>query len=148
MSGQEKEYFIILFIFDCPVQVVGSLFPDQGLNLGPQQWKLGILAWEFPIVLLITNTPRTVLSPLYVPTMCWMNKFEAYRVRVVERRQAGRGQMRWGYYCRCYWKASEGCSVREGTNGDMCVHTRAQSCLSLCNPLDCSPPGSSVHGVF
>ena len=23
-----------------------------------------------------------------------------------------------------------------------------QSCLTLCNPLDCSPPGSSVHGIF
>ena len=22
----------------------------------------------------------------------------------------------------------------------------AQSCLTLCNPMDCSPPGSSVHG--
>ena len=21
-----------------------------------------------------------------------------------------------------------------------------QSCLSLCDPMDCSPPGSSVHG--
>ena len=24
----------------------------------------------------------------------------------------------------------------------------AQSCLTLCHPMDCSPPGSSVHGVF
>ena len=24
----------------------------------------------------------------------------------------------------------------------------AQSCLTLSNPLDCSPPGSSVHGIF
>ena len=24
----------------------------------------------------------------------------------------------------------------------------AQSCLTLCNPMDCSLPGSSVHGVF
>ena len=24
----------------------------------------------------------------------------------------------------------------------------AQSCLTLCDPLDCSPPGSSVHGIF
>ena len=24
----------------------------------------------------------------------------------------------------------------------------AQSCLTLCNPRDCSPPGSSVHGIF
>ena len=24
----------------------------------------------------------------------------------------------------------------------------AQSCLTLNNPMDCSPPGSSIHGVF
>ena len=24
----------------------------------------------------------------------------------------------------------------------------AQSCPTLCNPLDCSPPGSSVHGIL
>ena len=24
----------------------------------------------------------------------------------------------------------------------------AQSCLTLCYPMDCSPPGSSVHGIF
>ena len=23
-----------------------------------------------------------------------------------------------------------------------------QSCLTLYNPLDCNPPGSSVHGIF
>ena len=24
----------------------------------------------------------------------------------------------------------------------------AQSCLTLCDPMDCSLPGSSIHGVF
>ena len=24
----------------------------------------------------------------------------------------------------------------------------AQSCLTLCNSMDCSPPGSSVHGIL
>ena len=24
----------------------------------------------------------------------------------------------------------------------------AQSCQTLSNPIDCSPPGSSVHGIF
>ena len=24
----------------------------------------------------------------------------------------------------------------------------AQSCLTLCDPLGCSPPGSPVHGIF
>ena len=33
----------------------------------------------------------------------------------------------------CQWKA-------------VCV--RAQSCPTLCNPMDCSPPGSSVHGIL
>ena len=30
----------------------------------------------------------------------------------------------------------------------MCTCAKSlQSCLTLCNPMDCSPPGSSVHGV-
>ena len=28
----------------------------------------------------------------------------------------------------------------------MCVH--AQACLTLCDPVDCSPPGFSVHGIL
>ena len=23
-----------------------------------------------------------------------------------------------------------------------------QSCLTLCDPMDCGPPGSSVHGIL
>ena len=30
----------------------------------------------------------------------------------------------------------------------MCVHVRAQSHVPLCDPTDCSPPGSSVHRIF
>ena len=31
----------------------------------------------------------------------------------------------------------------------MCVHARSlQSCLTLCNLVACSPPGSSVHGIL
>ena len=30
----------------------------------------------------------------------------------------------------------------------MCVCICAQSCLTLCDPKHCSPPGSSVHGIF
>ena len=29
----------------------------------------------------------------------------------------------------------------------MCAKS-LQSCLTLCNPMDCSPPGSSVHGTL
>ena len=31
----------------------------------------------------------------------------------------------------------------------MCVCAKSlQSCLTLCDPVDCSPPGSSVHGIL
>ena len=30
----------------------------------------------------------------------------------------------------------------------VCACVCAQSCLTLCSPMDCSPQGSSVHGVF
>ena len=29
----------------------------------------------------------------------------------------------------------------------MCACSVAQSCPALCDPMDCSPPGSSVHGI-
>ena len=30
----------------------------------------------------------------------------------------------------------------------LCVCSVAQLCLTLCDPIDCSPPGSSVHGIL
>ena len=30
----------------------------------------------------------------------------------------------------------------------MSVRSVAQSCLTFCDPMDCSPPGSSVHGIL
>ena len=29
-----------------------------------------------------------------------------------------------------------------------CAVLSHQSCPTLCNPMDCSPPGSSVHGIL
>ena len=30
---------------------------------------------------------------------------------------------------------------------NMCEHALLQLCPTLCNPMDCSPPASSVHGI-
>ena len=31
----------------------------------------------------------------------------------------------------------------------VCMYTQSlQSCLNLCDPMDCNPPGSSVHGIL
>ena len=35
------------------------------------------------------------------------------------------------------------------SGSSLCVYAKSlQSCLTLCNPMDCSPPGSSVHGIL
>ena len=31
---------------------------------------------------------------------------------------------------------------------DKCACSVTKTCLTLCNPMDFSPPGSSVHGIF
>ena len=42
-----------------------------------------------------------------------------------------------------------------GSSGKHCLISKcccgclvAQPCLTLCNPMNCSPPGSSVHGIL
>ena len=35
--------------------------------------------------------------------------------------------------------------ITDTTHDCLCV---SQSCLTLCDPMDCSPPGSSVHGIL
>ena len=44
-------------------------------------------------------------------------------------------------------KSSEG---RETSNDHVCtcVCSISQSCLTVCSPSDCDPPGSSAHGIF
>ena len=37
--------------------------------------------------------------------------------------------------------------AKERSNIDNGGGLFAQSCLTLCDPMNCSPPGSSVHGI-
>ena len=40
-------------------------------------------------------------------------------------------------------------SIHLSENKISCMHAKLlQSCLTLCNPMDCSLPGSSVHGIL
>ena len=38
--------------------------------------------------------------------------------------------------------------ARVSLSGNSKVSEVAQSCLTLCDPIDCSLPGSSIHGIF
>ena len=38
--------------------------------------------------------------------------------------------------------------VETSSHACVCVSLLAQSCLTLCDPMDCSSPGSSVYGIL
>ena len=55
---------------------------------------------------------------------------------------------KWVKYSFCPWGV---CGLVEDTELSICVCVYAkllQSCLTLCDPMDCSPPGSSDHGIL
>ena len=67
-------------------------------------------------------------------------------------RSWGTGALR-GFCNMCRWgqEADAGCQTSPGGLGHRVTpithpHPRAQSSPILCDPMDCSPPGSSVHG--
>ena len=39
-------------------------------------------------------------------------------------------------------------SIEKLTLKERCYGLLAQLCLTLCDPMDCGPPGSSVHGIL
>ena len=46
-----------------------------------------------------------------------------------------------------WWPHLDGSSVSPRYNTLLCVCVLTESCLTLRDPRDCSPPGSSVHGI-
>ena len=36
----------------------------------------------------------------------------------------------------------------EGTEAERKLKCQSLTCVPLCDPMDCSPPGSSIHGIF
>ena len=54
-------------------------------------------------------------------------------------------------FLMCYYQAfTLDCRGKQQTSGMVCQTCVlvTQSCPTLCNPMDCSLPGSSVHGIF
>ena len=47
----------------------------------------------------------------------------------------------------CHLQRAAGSGTVSSDPWALCAKT-LQSCLTLCDPVDCGPPGSSVHGVL
>ena len=81
-------------------------------------YKLYVNALEILLVLLDCKF-KYIVSGIF--RVCWTKKYKNDSARI-----------------KCLQKCLQK-SLRE------CVYTCTQSCPTLCGPMDCSPPGSSVH---
>ena len=50
-------------------------------------------------------------------------------------------------FCNIYFKVTVLGAIQGDNHVCICVLV-TQSCPTLCDPMDCSPPGSSVHGIL
>ena len=50
--------------------------------------------------------------------------------------------------CKFWWVECSIPSMSVRSYPLICMCSVTQSCPTVCDPMDCSPPGSSVHGIF
>ena len=55
-------------------------------------------------------------------------------------------RMAWVFITQMFLSSSRGCDGY--LVGILAAARLLQSCLTLCDPIDCNPPGSSLHGVL
>ena len=55
--------------------------------------------------------------------------------------------MTWSAFFRSKWKGHSPFTCHAECDGEK-NNVLLQSCLTLCDPMDCSLPGSSVHGIL
>ena len=114
--------FIYLFIWPCWVLLEVSLAVACGISSPDQGTNPGPLYWEFRV--LATGPPGKSLGFLLTG----------------EKEEDGFQEPTGCVYCKMLQGTGRKYFLREEIN----MYTY----LVLCNPVDCSPPGSSVHGVL
>ena len=69
-------------------------------------------------------------------TLNYFNKFKNSKKKITDLFPFGENLTKWlSKEQLCCWKLC-------------CCCLFAQLCVTLCDPMNCSPPGSSVHGIF
>ena len=116
-------------------------------NIGhPAEWGL----WPSPVFL---YSPRSCLSILTCPIRQGFRKAPEFSMTfdpVITRLQTSLKKI----IMKADKMYLQGCSVtllqEQLGCGEICcvLCSVAQLCLTLCDPMDCNPPGSSIHGIL
>ena len=125
----------------------------------PSGWKWPQAPLQLPRVSLLrgrgrvcwgqTLGPGATLLPRWPPEKS--GRRDGDPAAVVE---LGLPGLSWSSRERSMWAGDmglRGACLERGWEFDVFIESEnevAQSCLALCSPMDCSPPGSSIHGIF
>ena len=136
-----------------------SLIPDPGRShsCGKQQslWAQWLgkcsKAWELPLL-----GPRVAVTEVHAPCALQREKLPQGEARAphwgVAPLTAARGSLCAAKKPHCSQRETPvtvDCPALWWPRANTCMPARLpQSRLTLCEPLDCSPPGSSVHGIL
>ena len=73
-----------------------------------------------------------------------LSRFSCVRLCATPRTAAHQAPLSTGFSRQEHWSGLPFPSPKHA-----CMHAKSlQSCLTLCDPMDSSPPGSSVHGIL
>ena len=112
-----------------------GIFLTQGLNLHPA------LAGRF----FTTESSGKPIFLLYCPALLLLllSRFSRVRLSATPLMAAHQAPLSLGFSRQKYWSGLPFPSPMHESESEV-----AQSCPTPRDPMDCSPPGSSVHGIF
>ena len=111
-------------------------------------WRGSGPKWESERVCDLVGSPYCPYPPKYNQTSWYMaNEWSLWSPPKQAHRQ-GLGKMRWGLRSTPYSCGAQCCIFKRMLTIRLLWAKSFQWCLTLCDPMDCSPPGSSVHGIL
>ena len=138
-----------------------GIFLDQGLNWCPLHWQVDSYPLHHqgspqPLILFSLTSPAlTPLHTLFLFMVSIVPTGFLYSFHSLFASLCGYFQL---IFLLTYWFfffflfLGQVCCWISVLNSSVyslyCVHAKSPpSCVTLCDPMDCSPPGSSVHGI-
>ena len=140
----------------------GTQCPNQGLNPSTQHWEHRLSATgpprKSPLLKMAILTLMRQYPPLLMTVGCMVRKHESYNFNYSGSLVISfKFQNEFFYFCTNYHQDFERDLIESvdffGQLTSFHYYRKntvlvAQSCPTLCDHMDCSPPGFSVHGVL
>ena len=133
--------------FSCPAP--REIFPDQRLNPCPLTWQAdsyplchqGSPQWSLLTQKIFASSQGEGASQ--VALLLLLSRFSRVRLYATPQMAAHQAPPSLGFSRQEHWSGLPFPSPMHESESEV-----TQSCLTLSDPMDCSPPGSSIHGIF